>query len=524
MNKNRLITVLVIVLILLVLVAGGILGFGWYRNNHIFVEGEAYPKDAEYLNLRGTGISVAHYEQLREAFPNCEIQWELPFQGKLYADDTRSLAISGITEEELALLKHLPQLEVIDANGCENFAQIAMVQKAYPNVRMLYHVTVDGKQYDQDTTEVTLTKLTDAEVEQLAHLPKLAAVHAEGCTDYAQLMLLREQKPDCTLTYSVSILGQDYSESTESLFWSDVKDVQEITEKLAYLPKVTSVHLEEPGADAQSLQTLLETYPNVAITWDKTVNGVTFSNTDEVIDLSDGGWDTLEQVEATMAYFPNAQKVQLGRKTDEENEAIAQFREKMRSQYKVVWEVKVCGAWMPTDDTYFMPVKYNMKVKNNQLYNLVYCEDLLCVDLGHKIVTDLSWLSGMPHLKYLIVAHNTLRDLEPIGQLKELIYLEVWDTWATDYTALYGCTALEDLNVSRPYLNVDLKQFGEMPWLKNLWLNQNGATKEERAYLEEKLPDTNINFDGYSPTAGGWRELQNYYDMRDLLEMPYNPW
>ena len=79
MNKNRLITVLVIVLILLVLVAGGILGFGWYRNNHVFVEGEAYPKDAEYLNLRGTGISVAHYEQLREAFPNCEIQWELPF-------------------------------------------------------------------------------------------------------------------------------------------------------------------------------------------------------------------------------------------------------------------------------------------------------------------------------------------------------------------------------------------------------------------------------------------------------------
>lgn len=523
MNKNRLITVLVIVLILLVLVAGGILGFGWYRNNHIFVEGEAYPKDAEYLNLRGTGISVAHYEQLREAFPNCEIQWELPFQGKLYADDTRSLAISGITEEELALLKHLPQLEVIDANGCENFAQIAMVQKAYPNVRVLYHVTVDGKQYDQDTTEVTLTKLTDGEVEQLAHLSKLTAVHAEDCTDYPQLLALQELQPQCAVTYRVSIAGEDYPQDTSGLDFAGDVDIAELSTALEYLPKVNSVTIAEPTASAQELVQLQQKFAGTNITWYKTVGDAVYYNKDQEIDLSAVGCETLEEVEAIMAYFPNAEKVFLG-KPSLDNEAVAQFREKMRSQYKVVWQVKVCGAWIRTDDTYFMPVKYNIKVSDSQLGNLVYCEDMLCVDLGHKIVKDLSWLSGMPHLKYLIVAHNTLRDLEPIGQLKELVYLEVWDTWATDYTALYGCTALEDLNVSRPYLNVDLKQFGEMPWLKNLWLNQNGATKEERAYLEEKLPDTNINFDGYSPTAGGWRELQNYYDMRDLLEMPYNPW
>ena len=524
MNKNRLITLLVIVLLLLILIAGGIFGYSWFRNNHVFVEGEAYPKDSTYLNLRGTEISIAHYEELRQKLPNCEIHWDLPFQGKLYPDDTRSLAVSAITEEELPLLAYLPQLEVIDANGCQRFEHISMLINAYPDVRVLYHVNVDSQMLDQDTTEVTLTHLTEAEVEQLAHLPKLTAVHAEGCDDYEQLMLLQERMPDCAVTYSVPILGQAYPESTEKLSWSNVKDVQELTRMLVYLPKVTEVHLEEPEADAQSLTALLEAYPNVTITWDKTVNGTTYANTDEVIDLSAGGWETLDQVEAIMAYFPNAQKVLLGRQQDEQNEAMAQFRDKVRSQYKVAWEVKVCGAWIPTDDTYFMPVKYNIKVKNNQLGNLVYCEDMLCVDLGHKIVTDLSWLSGMPHLKYLIVAHNTLRDLTPIGQLKELIYLEVWDTWATDYTALYGCTALEDLNVSRPYLNVDLKQFGEMPWLKNLWLNQNGATKEERAYLAEKLPDTYISFDGYSPTAGGWRELENYYGMRDLLEMPYNAW
>jgi len=522
-KQNRLITVLVIILILLVLVAGGILGYGWYRNNHVFVEKEAYPKDATYLNLHDTGISVAHYEELRSLLPNCEIDWDLPFQGKYYRNDTRSLAVSQISEEELPLLAYLTQLEVIDGNSCQDYPMLAKLQETYPNVKVLYHVTVDGKEYAQDTTEVTLTHLTDGEVDMLGNLPQLKAVHAEGCTDYDQLLRLQELHPDCAVTYTVSILGEDHPESTTSLSYSGLDNVSELTSQLGYLPALESVHIEEPSADAQSLRTLAETYPDVAITWNKTVKGITSSSQDTEIDFSGAKFGSLEEVEAAMAYFPNAEKVFLG-KTKLENEDIAQFREKMRSEYKVAWNVEVCKTWIRTDDLYFMPVKYNIKVSNDQLGNLVYCEDMLCIDLGHKIVTDLSWLSGTPHVKYLIVAHNTLRDLTPIGQLKELIYLEVWDTWATDFTPLYGCTALEDLNISDQHLNVDLKQFGKMPWLKNLWTSKNTPTDEERAYLAEHLPDTHIYYDGYTPTSGGWRELENYYGMRDLLEMPYNPW
>ena len=522
--SKKLQTALIAVVVCLALVLGGmVFGLFWYRNNHVFVEGEAYPKKAEYLNLRDSGISIAHYEAIREALPNCRIYWDVPFQGKYYPDDTRSLAVSAITEEELPLLQYLPQLEVIDANGCQNFDHIAMLVQAYPDVRVLYHVTVDGQTLDQDTTEVTLSSLSDGEVEQLEHLSKLTAVHAEGCTDYPQLLALQELRPECAITYTVPMLGQEYAQDTESLSFSNTEDVAELITNLAYLTELKALYLEEPSAAAGDLRTLLETYPEVEISWTKTVMGKTHTNTDTDIDLSGGKVTSLEEVEAAMAYFPNAETVFLG-KCDLDNEAVAQFREEKRSDYKVAWNVKVCGAWIRTDDTYFMPVKYNIKVTDDQLGNLVYCEDMLCVDLGHKTVKNLDWLSGMPHLKYLIVAHNTLRELGPIGQLKELIYLEVWDTWATDYTALYGCTALEDLNVSKAYLDIDLKQFGEMPWLKNLWLNENNASKSEKAYLAEHLPDTYICYDGYSPTAGGWRELQNYYDMRDLLEMPYNPW
>ena len=522
--SRKLQTALITVVVVLALVLGVmVFGLVWYRNNHVFVEGEAYPKKAEYLNLRDSGISVAHYEALREALPDCRIYWDLPFQGKYYPDDTRSLAVNAITDGELKLLAYLPQLEVIDANGCQDHGMIEKLQKAYPNVRILYHVTVDGKDYDQDTTEVTLTRLTAEEVDMLGSLPGLTAVHAQGCTDYDQLLRLQELHPQCSVTYTVPLMGEEYSQDTQTLSFNQASDVGELMSQLVYLPQLKSLHLEEPSADAQELRALLEAYPELEITWNKTVLGKTFTNADTQIDLSEGKISSLEEVEAAMAYFPKAESVFLG-KCGLDNEAVAQFREEKRDQYKVAWNVKVCGAWIRTDDTYFMPVKYGIKVSDDQLGNLVYCEDMLCVDLGHKLVKNLDWLSGMPHLKYLIVAHNTLRELGPIGQLKELVYLEVWDTWATDYTALYGCTALEDLNVSKTYLDVDLKQFGEMPWLKNLWLNENNASKAEKAYLAEHLPDTHISYDGYSPTAGGWRELQNYYDMRDLLEMPYNPW
>ena len=71
---------------------------------------------------------------------------------------------------------------------------------------------------------------------------------------------------------------------------------------------------------------------------------------------------------------------------------------------------------------------------------------------------------------------------------------------------------------------VDPTPLLEMPWLKNLWINNVPITAQQRQALTEALPNTHIEFDAGFTTAGGWRELQNYYDMRDLLGMPYNAW
>ena len=43
----------------------------------------------------------------------------------------------------------------------------------------------------------------------------------------------------------------------------------------------------------------------------------------------------------------------------------------------------------------------------------------------------------------------------------------------------------------------------------------------EEAEFQEYLPDTHLMFLHHSSTGNGWRQLQNYYDMRDILGMHY---
>ena len=49
--KKKLVTVLVILVVVLALGIAGMLGFVWYRDNHVFIEGDAYPMDATQIDL-----------------------------------------------------------------------------------------------------------------------------------------------------------------------------------------------------------------------------------------------------------------------------------------------------------------------------------------------------------------------------------------------------------------------------------------------------------------------------------------
>lgn len=465
--RKTLICLIVVAALLLVCSVGAVTYYVWYRGNHIFVDDVVYEKTLTFLDLRGTGVSVEHYETVREQLPDCEIRYDLPFQGEFCPDDTK---------------------------------------------------------------ELTITSLTDEEVELLDYLPELTAVHAEGCRDYDQLRALQERRPNCNVSYTVSLYGTEYPwDTTELSFGSEKLELQELMKNLAWLPEMKTIFFDQPSVAAEELIALQEMYPEISITWEKDAFGNTYHSDVAEIDLTGMQFNTPEDVVEELKYFPALEKVIMSecgptQKEWFDNDTMAAFREKMRPEYKVVWTVRINNMKARTDDTYFMPNKYGEVVTNYHVQNLKYCEDMICVDLGHMDVFDLSFLEGMKNLKYFILVDSRLIYIEPIANCKNLIYVELFRTEIQDLSPLLGCTSLEDLNVTRT--KADPMVLKEMTWLKNLWVSKHQFRSEaDMAALQEALPNTFIKFSDYNLLArNGWRDLQNYFDMRDLLGMPYNTW
>lgn len=513
MNKKVLIAIILVLVVLLgALVGGGL----WLKSTHVFVDMRPYPKDAQQLDLRGKDISLEAYQELSALLPDCHITWDVPFQGTKYPSDTQGLVIGDLTADDMARLALFENLAVIDATGCTDYARLLEVKEVYPNVTLSYNVTIGGNSYPNNAGEVTVSALTEEDTQLLNLLPELTTLNARGCTDYAQLAAFQQARPEVAVLYDVTIGGESYSESTTVLTLKN-PDLAELQEKLPVLQNLQAAHLVEPECDAAELIALREANPDVVISWEKTLLGKTHSSLDAEIDYSNLSVSTAD-VEAAMAYYPDAEKVIMV-DCGIDNETMASFREKMRSDYKVVWKVMCRTIPVRTDDVFFHPYQHDIyNVFDYDLENLKYCEDMICVDLGHNSLHHCDWAAYMPNLKYLILAWNIyLDDISGLENCKELVYLELGWTQVRDFTPLKGCTKLEDLHLKQVYSDPGVIK--EMTWLKNIFWE--GCKPIYREELEKSLPDTYILFLGETSQTKQWRKLDNYYAQRDVLGMEY---
>lgn len=489
-------------------------GLKYYRDSHIFLDGRVYPRDAASLDLRGTEISLSHYDALRTCLPDCEIVWDIPFQGTLYPEGTQEVTVSSLSWDDLAVLDYFPALKTVSAEACTDYPQLAALKERRPDLEVRYTVTVDGRAYPHDTRTLVIQDITDEQIGLLKYLPDLESIQAEACTDLPQLKKMWEARPECSVSYFVPIADSRYTQDTTELELTGA-NLSELLQQLPYLPEMKKITLYDPVGSADTLQALLKTYPEISFFWKMDVLGVTVTSDDREVDLSGLPLDSPEPVKEAMAYFPNAEQVTLC-DCGLDNETLAAFREEMRGQYKVVWSVAVGYLTLRTDDTCYMPGKYNRGVNDTHAYNLRYCEDMVCIDVGHKPITHCEWAAYMPNLKYLILADTGVSDLTPLTGLEHLIYLEAFLTRVKDYSPLLTCTALEDLNLC--YTHGDPEPIKQMTWLKRLWWAESPLSVEE---FQQYLPDTQLMFLHHSSTGNGWRRGQNYYDMRDLLGVPY---
>ena len=466
--------------VLLVLGLGAMLGFRCYQQyqaRFVWIGGVRYEKDIkilelpeglpedpeillsfpalETLNLQGSGISAQEYDRVKQMLPAVQVLWEIPFQGDYCNMFAERLTITELSEADMELLPYFTRLRQIDAYACEDYAILSGLRARYPQVAVNYQIRIGEQSFDYSTEEITLCDADASRLEQV--LP----------------------------------------------FFDDLKKVS----------------FEGQLPEAEALCGLREAYPEVEFYWQVTVLGQIADISTTELDFSGMKLESAEEIVAAVPYLPNLEKV-LMMECGLSNEQMAQLNAD-HQDVLFVWNVHLGqGMVLRSDATVFAPVLEWRKVYDRDLKNLRYCTELVLIDLGHMQISDVSFLEYMPEVRFLILADTNVSDLTPLSGLKKLQFLELFISPIRDYSPLLGCTALEQLNISGTY--ADIEPLKQMTWLKRLWHVMWHLTPEERIALAEALPNTLVRNPTSGSTGGGWRDCDLYYEMRDMMGLPYN--
>ena len=509
---------LLMVLLILVLLGSVAAGISWNLKNYVLVGLQFYPRQAQEMDLREEDISVKHYEKLREKLPDCEILWDVPFQDREIPCDVQEITVQTLSQKDIETLECFDDLETVKAEGCTDYEALLKLVETRPDLRVEYTVELGEETFAGTAKQILLETVTAEDVAKLSYLPQLKKVLCSG-GEAEDIALLLEYCQTQGLEFLVSLGGEMIDLDTKEVTAGAITDSQ--LGLLEFLPEMTSLHIRNPEASVENLLALQKARPDVKITWEQELYGTVYTSDAEEMDFSGAKIKDLSELDEKMAYFPDVETVFLGQ-CGLDNELLADHREQVRDRYKLVWTVTLGSKLKArTDDKTFMPVRERVYYFNDEeAYNLRYCEEMVCIDIGHMSIHNIDFVEFMPDLEYLILAHSQLNYIDPIRHCKKLKFLELDWSPLKDISPLVECTALEDLNLGNTF--ADFEPIKKMTWLKNLWMVD--CSTRARYEMTEALPDTKVMVTGAATVANGWRNLDNYYAMRDLLGMHYMSW
>ena len=473
-------------------------------------------------DLRNTGLTIAEYDQIRTALPDCEIQWLVPFQGSYLDPSSTCLVLSSITEDEIAALSYFPHLQTIDMTHCSDTDAILKVIAQYPQCDVQWIIPFQGESIPYDVKSLEISALSQEDLSMIRYFTSLKSVNARNCQDLDVLLELRKQHPDLLIQWLVPIQGESYPQDTDTLEFADA-DVYELMAQLKYLPQLKTVTLTGtvPGNDV--MYSLKQIYPDVEFSWDFVLCGVPVNSNDTEIDLSNISMKSVDEVENSLKLFNRLEKVIMYKCGISSEDMDALW--KRHPETRFVWGAYFAGHYLRTDSVSFMPWKLGYTrdgrrgMNNDEAVELKYMVDLVAIDIGHNNINDLSFLYYTPNVEYLMICCSNISDLTPVGSLKKLKYLEIWENKITDISPLAGCTALEDINFTFTVVD-DLTPLFGLP-LKNIWFNGRYYSEEQVQSVVDAFPDSTVKYWGAWPTSLGWRRIPNYFAQRDVLEMFY---
>ena len=538
---KKFLCILLAILLVFGLAAAGGYAYAWYRNNNIFVDDAVYPIDSTSLDLRGQDISFDHYNTVRTELPDCQILWDVPFQGAKYPSNSESLTVTSLTQADVELiLEYFSSLKTLDASGCQDYAILESFKAALPDCEVIYQVSLGADSFPLDTTELVLENGDyDFAVmkENLKYLPNVTSITLKTPElTLEQVDELKAAYEAIAVSCTVDILGQEYDTRTTELDLSALTsaDVAAVSERLAMLPGLTNVKLTDDSGASQltldDVKVLQTAAPEVVFDYTFNFYGFTISTADEEVHIKNQkiGDEGIDEVRAVLDLLPNCSRFVL-ENCQISNEVMADLRDEYRDKTKIVWRVNF-GIGSTLTDAEIIRAVYDLVDDN--CYNLIYCEDVRYMDIGHNEWLDAcDFVAGMPNLEYCIISGAPIKDLTPFQNCKKLKVLEAaFCEYIESVEPLKGCESLERLNISYTHVT-DLSPLDDLN-LVNLcamYYPKSRVPQEEQDRFAALKPDCKMTFVGEQPYGSAWRydednnPLEWYSNIREVFRYDIYP-
>ncbi len=232
---------------------------------------------------------------------------------------------------------------------------------------------------------------------------------------------------------------------------------------------------------------------------------------------------TAEELMEKLAWLPRLQKLDL-LALDYGNAVWGPLVEAY-PELDVLWTVRVLGEAVRSDLSCYstlQPWPVTHRYSDAQLYALLhYCKHLVALDIGHNDIRDLTPIGELKELKVLIIGDNPyISDISPLGKLENLEYMEMFlANNVSDFSALANMTHMVDLCVGYCPGLKDLSFVENMPDLKMGWFANDPIPAEQQEAVRASHPDTTFLFrpSRVSSTSDGWRMTERNVAIRQAF-------
>lgn len=394
-----------------------------------------------FLDLRDLDISIDKYNEIECDVPSdCDIKWSVPLGTQTFDNDSIVVSFSDAVVD-LSAIKYFDKINEISALNCTQYEELKELSLSMPDCRIKWQIPFNGSFYSSDTKALTLEDGTDPdEALRLKLFPQLATVDASGYTDYDTLFSLVNDLPSCSFSWTAKLADQTLKSTDTSVVLGEdsVSDIDKFITQLNHLPLLKRIDMCECALPESSMEKLCNAFPDRKFIW-----VVKFGSKD-------------------IRYWT------------------------LRTDATIFSTLNPSGG-TPFDQDDFAPL-------------FKYCTDLVALDLGHNSITDISSITNLKKLKFLILADNQISDISPLSELHDLEFLEIWSNSIKDVSPLTLLNNLKDIDLANNFVS-DLTPLYAMTDLRSIRLDnglstakvqRNPLSYDQLNQLGRALPDCHI--------------------------------